>query len=303
MTLPKARILLVDDLPANLHTLSGILSEEYELSIAMSGADALKLARETDPDLILLDVMMPQMDGYETLCRLRACERCRHIPVIMVTTDDRTETQVSGLDLGADDFIAKPLVVPVLKARVRNVLGRRREQGELLRLATTDNLTGALNRLRFMELGEGERGRHKRYGQPCGLLMLDLDHFKRVNDAHGHAAGDTVLKAFAGTVAGLLRHTDLFARIGGEEFALLLPQTDRNGTLNLAERLRAAVAGIRLDHEGGAEIAVTVSVGVSRLLPADGGLQEALARADAALYEAKAAGRNCVRENPGQGSR
>jgi diguanylate cyclase (GGDEF)-like protein len=292
----QANILLVDDLPSNLHTLSRTLSDEYDLSVATSGMEALNLARVIAPDLILLDVMMPEMDGLETLSRLRSSDWGREIPVILVTADDRVETQVSGLELGADDFIAKPIVVPVLKARVRNVLERRRLQRELTWLATTDELTCALNRRRFFAQGEAERIRVDRYEQPCGLLMLDLDHFKSVNDQHGHAAGDAVLKAFADTVSNLLRNTDYFGRIGGEEFAVLLPQTDRQGTLNLAERLRVAVTEIRIPLEGDKVIQITSSIGATQLIATDTRLDDALHRADTALYAAKAAGRNKVIE-------
>jgi DNA-binding response OmpR family regulator len=135
MNAPKTKVLLVDDLPANLHALSCTLADEYDLSVAISGADALEIARTIAPDLILLDVMMPDMDGLETLRRLRGSDWGRDIPVILVTADDRAETQVSGLEQGADDFIAKPIVAPVLKARLRNLLGRRRAEAELRKLS------------------------------------------------------------------------------------------------------------------------------------------------------------------------
>jgi len=296
MNSPQANILLVDDLPSNLHTLSRTLSDEYDLSVATSGMEALNLAQVIAPDLILLDVMMPEMDGLETLRRLRSSDWGREIPVILVTADDRVETQVSGLELGADDFIAKPIVAPILKARVRNVLERRRLQRELIWLANTDELTCALNRRRFFAQGEAERVRVGRYKHPCGLLMLDLDHFKSVNDQHGHATGDAVLKAFADTISALLRNADQFGRIGGEEFAILLPQTDRQGTLNLAERLRQAVAEIQLPNEDGKTIQITTSIGATQLIATDKRLDDALQRADSALYAAKAAGRNRVIE-------
>jgi len=290
----KARILLVDDQPSNLNTLSHALINQYELSVATSGTDALTLAEQDAPDLILLDVMMPDMDGLETLRRLRHSHWGRDIPVILVTADDRTETQVLALDQGADDFIAKPVVVPVVQARVRNTLERQRARRELLRLATTDELTGLLNRRRFFELGEAERSRVARYGQPCGLLMLDIDHFKTVNDQHGHAAGDAVLRVFAETIVNLLRRSDTLGRLGGEEFAVLLPQTKRDGSLDLAQRLNVAVAGIRITMATGKEISVTTSIGATQLSAADRDFEAALQRADAALYVAKAQGRNRV---------
>jgi diguanylate cyclase (GGDEF)-like protein len=291
----KAKILLVDDVPANLHTLSHALMNQYDLSVTTSGASALALAEQTAPDLILMDVMMPEMDGLETLRRLRQSDWGQDIPVILVTADDRTETQVFGLDQGADDFIAKPVVVPVVQARVRNVLDRQRLRRELIRLATTDELTGALNRRHFFELGEAEHSRIKRYQQPCGLLMLDIDYFKPVNDQYGHAAGDAVLKAFVETIQGLLRQSDALGRLGGEEFAVLLPQTEQEGTLELAERLRGVVEALCVDTENGNTISVTTSLGATQLHATDRRFDEALQRADTALYAAKDGGRNRVR--------
>lgn len=290
----RVKILLVDDVPANLHTLSQALMDQYDLSVTTSGADALALAEHSAPDLILLDVMMPEMDGLETLRRLRQTDWGREIAVILVTADDRTETQVFGLDQGADDFIAKPVVVPIVQARVRNLLERQRLRRELMRLATTDELTGTANRRHFFELGEAERSRVVRYKQPCGLLMLDIDHFKSVNDQHGHAAGDAVLTAFAETIQSLLRQPDVLGRLGGEEFAVLLPQTEPQGTLDLAERLRARVEEMGVAADNGSTIRVTTSLGATQLQASDRSFDVALQRADTALYTAKDGGRNQV---------
>jgi diguanylate cyclase (GGDEF)-like protein len=290
----RARILLVDDLPANLHTLCRALASEYDLAIATSGSSALALARDSAPDLILLDVMMPEMDGFETLRHLRQSHWGRTVPVMLVTADDRSETQVKGLDLGADDFITKPVVVPVVQARVRNLLERQQLQRELMRLATTDELTGVLNRRCLFSHGESARTMVVRYQQACGLVMLDIDYFKQVNDRYGHAVGDAVLIAFAATIGGLLRDSDHFGRIGGEEFALLLPNTDHKGTLILAERLRQAVMAMRIQNDEGESVLVTTSIGVTQLTADDLQFDDAMRRADSALYQAKFLGRNRV---------
>lgn len=290
----KPKILLVDDVPTNLYALSRALAEEYEIFVTTSGQHALQLAREHHPDLILLDVMMPEMDGFQVLKQLRDSSWGRDIPVILITGDDRPETQVAGLEQGAEDFITKPVIVPVVRTRVHNVLERRRMWRELVRLATTDELTGVLNRRRFFELGEAERLRITRYGYPCGVLMLDLDHFKRINDRYGHAAGDKVLQIFAATIGDLLRNSDILGRIGGEEFAVILPQTDHAGALGLAERLRASVAARTITIDEG-ELSITTSIGVTQLTAHDERFDRALLRADDALYRAKAEGRNCVR--------
>lgn len=293
---PRARILIVDDVPANLHTLSRALGDDYELSVATSGPAALALAEKLAPELILLDVMMPGIDGIETLTRLRATDWGRDIPVILVTADERTETQVLGLERGAEDFLTKPIVVPVVRVRVRNVLERHRLRRELVRLATTDALTGLLNRRRFFTCGESEHHLLMRYDHPCGLLMIDLDHFKTINDHYGHAVGDAALRAVGQAMASLLRDPDRLGRIGGEEFGLLLPHTERQGTLALAERVRAAVADLQLEGPDGDHLALRVSIGSTQLRAADRDFDEALHRADTALYAAKAAGRNRVEE-------
>ncbi|NDY96778.1 diguanylate cyclase [Wenzhouxiangella limi] len=289
------RILLVDDLPANIYTLSRALAEDYQILIATSGADALQTAEQQQPDLILLDVMMPEMDGLEALRRLRRSDWGRQIPVILVTADDRTQTQVDGLDLGADDFIAKPVVVPVVQARVRNVLERQCLQRELIRLATQDALTDLLNRRCFFDKGEEELRRVGRYQHACGLIMLDLDHFKAINDQYGHAIGDLALQAFSRILTAIVRAGDLAGRIGGEEFGVLLPHTDESGTRVLAERIRLAVSRCAIPVEGGSNVVLTTSAGVTQLLASDSRFEKALQRADAALYNAKAEGRNRVR--------
>lgn len=291
-----ASILLVDDLPANLHTLSRALAREYELSVATGGQEALRLAAELRPDLILLDVLMPQMDGLEVLSRLRGTTWGREIPVILVTADARTETQVEGLERGAEDFITKPVVIPVVQARVRNVLERHRMRRQLLRMATVDELTGVLNRRRFLERAAEERRRVVRYGSPCGLLYLDIDRFKAINDHHGHAAGDEALRTVGALLGGLRRQPDVVGRLGGEEFGLLLPQTDRQGALSMAERIRTGIGGTPVPLGDGAMLALTVSIGMTQLVAEDDSMDAALRRADAALYAAKAAGRDRVEE-------
>jgi diguanylate cyclase (GGDEF)-like protein len=297
LLMEPTRILLVDDLPANLHTLSRALADEYELSVATSGAAALRLAEQLLPDLILLDVMMPDLDGLQTLARLRATSWGREIPVILITADARTATQVEGLERGAEDFITKPVVVPVVQARVRNLLERHRLRRELIRRATIDELTGVLNRRRFLERSQEEHRRLTRYPDACGLLMLDVDRFKAINDDHGHATGDEALRTIGATLPSLLREPDLVGRIGGEEFPLLLPQTDRAGSLALAERIRRTIAQLPIGTDPDGHLRLTVSIGVTQLTPDDPDLETAMRRADAALYAAKDAGRDQVHEH------
>jgi diguanylate cyclase (GGDEF)-like protein/PAS domain S-box-containing protein len=435
----QLRILIVDDVPENVSVLADALDRDYEVFFALNGEHALSLIAQEPPDLVLLDVMMPGIDGLETLRRLRAAPWGKETPVILVTADERTETQILGLELGADDFVTKPLLLPAVMRRIRNTLARQRLQREqaqlvaelthanaelsriselnavllasagegifstdleghctsmnpaalailgfredeivghhqhnlfhhshpdgsdyparqcpiqqtlhdgetrvvddhfiskdgtfipvqltvsamrfegaivgsevlfqdiserqrmhreLLRLATTDTLTGLYNRGHFFERCEDERERARRYGHPLACLMVDLDHFKQINDDRGHAAGDAVLVAVAGTLRSLLRVVDIGGRIGGEEFAILLPQTDLAGAAAFAERLRHAIAELDV-ATGSGRLRVTASIGAAAIAADadDVSIEQALQRADQAMYRAKASGRNRV---------
>lgn len=291
---PRPRVLIVDDIDDNIAILGRTLASEHEISFALSGPQALAMIANQPPDLVLLDVMMPGMDGLETLRRIKALPGAQDVPVIMVTGDGRSETQVLGLELGAADFLSKPVDLSILRARVRNVLERERLVRQLVHLATTDGLTAVANRRRFFQLAEAELLRVRRYGSLAGLLMVDLDQFKQVNDRYGHAAGDAVLRHFAGLARERLRAVDTIGRIGGEEFAILLPDTALNGAQAFAEQLCAHTAASSVATPHG-RMSFSVSIGVTAIVPTDRLLDEVLARADAALYVAKKSGRNRVR--------
>lgn len=432
---PRARVLIVDDILENIEVLAGALEHECDVQFALSGARALELVQQRRPDLILLDIMMPEMDGLETMRRLYADPANADIPVIVVTGDASVETHVAALDMGADDFLTKPIQLPVLRTRLRNVIerhrllrekesllaslqrahdeiqgmmrfhqlllssagngivcvdtaglctfanpaslallgyahdeivgqplhallqpqhtdgtpyaeadsallqtladGTRREredifrckdghplpvyltvtqiheagnrQGvevvfqdiserqrlerELVSLATTDSLTEATNRRRFMQLAEAELNRIRRNGSSAGLLMIDIDHFKQVNDRHGHAVGDTVLQHFAHVIRERLRSSDTLGRLGGEEFAVLLPDTQLEGAETFADQLIAQIGKTGAETAAG-PVLVTASIGVTMLDTRDGTVDASLLRADKALYAAKKAGRN-----------
>ncbi len=433
--LPRA--LLVDDVVGDIELLASALEDDYEVQFALSGEQALALSESEPPDIMLLDVFMPGMDGLETLRRFRSTPARCNIPVILVTADTRAETELAGFGLGAADFLNKPLELPVVKARTRNVLERhqllinqqrlvsslseanaeiqrllqfkdlllsaagdgiygigldgrctyvnpaalaklgferdevigqdthalfhhhhadgtpfpalecplhqtmidgirreiddffickdqtvlpvhitvtsmnrsnarigaevvfqdiserRRMERELFLLATTDTLTEVTNRRRFLELAEAELQRVRRYGGQSGVLMIDLDHFKQVNDEFGHAAGDQVLKHFAHLTKGRLRAVDSLGRIGGEEFAILLPDTSLEGTRIFAQHLCEQIAGERIIAEL-RQIILTISIGVTQISPADKRIDDVLIRADEAMYAAKHGGRNQV---------
>ncbi len=300
-------ILLVDDDPGTIRVLASILADIGNLSFAISGADALRMARESAPDLILLDAEMPGMSGFLVCEALKADSELAHVPVIFVTSHREHTFEVSGFDLGAADFIAKPLNAPLVLARVKAQLRVKHLADELRRIAATDGLTCVANRRRFDEALEQEWGSARREGEALALLMIDVDHFKAFNDLYGHPAGDACLRSLAQAMScACLRPADLVARYGGEEFAVLLPKTSQVGAEYVALAILEAVDALAIAHEGSATAAhVTVSVGIASCgadstswLPVSVDracprfIAEDLVRAaDRALYAAKNAGR------------
>ncbi|HJU64782.1 MAG TPA: diguanylate cyclase, partial [Gemmatimonadaceae bacterium] len=225
------RILIVDDKPDNVEVLRARLEANgYRTVCATDGERALKLVADSPPDLILLDVMMPQMDGYEVARRIKADKNLPFIPIIMQTALDSVASKVEGLGAGADDYITKPINFAELEARVRSMLRIKALQrdlttanAELRRMAVTDGLTGLYNR-RHIEERLREMFEHAiRFHEPLACAMFDLDHFKSVNDKHGHMAGDAVLKQLAATLRHAVREVDRVGRYGGEEFMVILP--------------------------------------------------------------------------------
>jgi diguanylate cyclase (GGDEF)-like protein/PAS domain S-box-containing protein len=418
-----AVILIVDDAVENVLMLKHLLNDMGTIVFAKDGAMALEQAARHRPDLVLLDVVMPGVDGHETCRRLKADPATRDVPIIFITGADAQSDEERGLALGAIDYITKPFAPAIVRARVRNHLAlvralaelktangalrkfkaavdsssaailitdrdarveyvnaafsditgyprdemigtvpellrtgatvedggrdvwqiimdgatwrgelcRARKDGALLwediaiapvyddsgkiinivsvnsdftrrkaieeelRLqVVTDSLTGLANRRKLMESGGHEAQRTQRSFEPMSVLVLDIDHFKRINDTLGHTAGDHVIRAVAQECAGQVRSFDIPGRLGGEEYAVILPMTSSTGAFELAERLREAVAGLALEWEGN-PIRVTVSIGVAQMDSQTSGFPALLTRADDALYAAKRAGRNCVR--------
>ena len=299
----NGRILIVDDAMENIQILHHALQDEHDVLFAMNGARAIELAQHQLPDLILLDAMMPDMDGYAVCRALRAAAVTRDIPIIFVTALKNPEDETRALEAGAADFITKPVNAAVVRARVRTQLTVKRQSDALRELTLTDGLTRVANRRAFDEKLENEWRRCARAQQPMALILVDIDHFKLFNDSYGHQAGDDCLVRVAAAMRGAAgRPQDLVARYGGEEFAILLPQLDLQGAASVARKVLDEVARLGIAHgQSSAAEHVTVSMGLASVVPTDGVSGELIRRADALLYQAKDGGRNrfCSDENEG----
>ncbi len=293
----KPAILVVDDETINIELLADLLEDDYDVSFATGGEQALALAAGDRPDLILLDVLMPGMDGYDVCARLKQDVATAGIPVIFITALGDTEAETRGLDLGAVDYVTKPISPAIVRARIRNHIELKRARDTLARLATTDGLTGLANRRSFDDRLAAEHRRLSRGGGELSLILLDIDHFKLFNDTYGHLAGDDCLRQVGRALQGVVRRpADLAARYGGEEFACILPETDAAGVLAIAEQVRTAIAGLNIPHAASrTSDHVTASLGVVTVVcTPEQPVGDIVAAADAGLYRAKETGRNRV---------
>lgn len=292
------KILIIDDLEIMRTMLSRVAEDFGEVVTASSGKEGLLAVLEQRPSLILLDVILPDIDGFKVCEALKKDYRTRDIPVILITgLETEDEAEVKGLSLGAADFVKKPIKPEVVKARINTqltLLDKSREleeaNQELTHLAMTDALTGCFNRRYFLNAADMELSRMKRHGYPVVVAMIDIDHFKDINDTYGHSVGDSVLADVAKVCDDTIRYEDTMGRLGGEEFAVLLPVADDEGASGVLERLRQSVENLTFEgHEG---LTVTVSIGLSELRADDLTVEQGLKRADDALYAAKNQGRN-----------
>jgi diguanylate cyclase (GGDEF)-like protein len=291
----RSRVLIVDDIPDNIKSLNAILEDDYSISFATYWKKALEIARRTLPDLILLDILMPDMDGYEICQRLKSDPATRDIPVIFITALVGEAEEERGLAAGAADYITKPFHPAIVRLRVQNHLMLKLQRDRLAALTMTDGLTGIANRRRVDLHLDAEWRRCARTHSPLSAIMVDVDRFKAFNDRYGHAAGDDCLKKVAQTLEAVPnRPGDLVARFGGEEFICLLPGTDAEGARVIAERFCAAVHELAIPHaDASADGRVTISAGVGTVEPTRDGTPEFLFKlVDDRLYEAKSAGRN-----------
>ncbi|RLJ40160.1 diguanylate cyclase [Acidovorax sp. 106] len=308
----RANLLIVDDDITVIQVLAKALAGIGSVRYALNGTDALRLAEQEPPDVMLLDAHMPGMSGFEVLGAMRAQPLLEDVPVIFITSHSSQEMEEEGLAKGAADFIAKPFHPAIVAARVRTQVRLKRALDRLRQLSSTDALTGVANRRTLDELLLQECKRAQRNRAPLSVIMLDVDHFKRFNDTYGHAAGDEALKAVAqAMLASTNRPTDLVARYGGEEFAAVLPGTDGSGAMTVSKALMQNVAHLKIPHVASETGFLTVSVGISCCdqeslpwdMPRDGHddplttpvptvcATALLSTADQALYAAKQAGR------------
>src|SRR5436853_1138584 len=302
-------ILVADDEPVNRALIERRLQREgYRVLTARNGGEAVEKTQAAMPDLVILDVMMPVMDGMEACRHIKENETTRDIPVIFLSARDETEMKVSGLTLGANDYISKPFKAEELIARV-SVAIRLKHERDRLRVnaeeattraeaaqerAMTDALTGLLNRYGLQHILAREHAEARRYNRPLSSLMIDLDNFKTINDSYGHAAGDIALQQVASILREAVRRSDTVFRHGGEEFLVLLPETDLEGAIALAEKIRHA-ASSRPFGDGERVFNLTLSAGASSLGDNESG-NDMIAREDMALDHAKEKGRNRVEQ-------
>ncbi|MEI6287493.1 MAG: diguanylate cyclase [Bacillota bacterium] len=294
----KRRILIVDDDPVSIQMLLMLLRDEYAVRSATDGPAALEIAMsDTPPDLILLDVSMPGMSGYEVCRTLKEDVRTRKIPVIFITGKDSESDEISGFEAGAVDYVNKPIHPVLVKARIRLHLELKQQRDLLESMATQDGLTGIANRRKFDEYFVVAAAYTSRNAFPLSLIMIDIDHFKLYNDHYGHFEGDICLIKVARAIAvDVKRSNDLAARYGGEEFACILPNAPHSNALAIAERIRASVLALKIPHElSPVDEFVTISLGVATVATFDSNVPEQLiVAADRALYSAKDRGRNRV---------
>jgi diguanylate cyclase (GGDEF)-like protein len=291
----KATILIVDDQPGNVRVLAKVLGDEYNIRFATTGQRALELAARDPIDLVLLDVTMPDMDGFEVCSRMKSHDHTRTTPVIFVTARGEVADEAHGFAVGGVDYITKPISPPIVQARVRTHLELKRSRDLLQQLAAIDGLTGLANRRRLDEQLEVEWQRAQRDGGWLSLALVDIDHFKALNDRYGHAQGDEVLRMLADTLRDVARRpTDLAARYGGEEFALVLPSTGPAGARRCVVALMGGVRRLAIEHmDSPTSPHITVSVGTVSLKPEQhASLADAVQTTDECLYEAKRTGRN-----------
>ncbi|MBE9142920.1 diguanylate cyclase [Planktothrix mougeotii] len=292
-------ILIVDDITQNLKLVGQMLTEAgYNTTFATSGFQALNRLKNNQTDLILLDLMMPEMDGLEVCQVIKNTPQFQDIPIIFLTASHEEESLVNAFEMGAVDFITKPFIKTELLARVKTHLTLKHTTDilkntllQLEQLSQLDSLTQILNRRSFFKVAEVEFNRSIQQGKIFSLLILDLDHFKQINDQYGHLMGDRALITFTSVIRNYLREADYFGRYGGEEFVILLLDTNLEDAVKIAQDICRLIADLSIPTQKD-DLKMTVSIGIAISEPQDTRLEDILSRADQSLYQAKAQGRN-----------
>ncbi len=294
----QSTILVVDDQPANIRVLGEALKDDYQIKMARSGEKAIEIANsDTPPDLILLDIIMPELDGHEVCKILKNNSKTEKIPIIFITAKNQEEDETKGLELGAVDYITKPFSIPIVKARVKTHVELKKHRDILEDLSTLDGLTGIPNRRKFDEFIDIEWRRAVRGAYPLSLIMIDIDHFKLFNDNYGHGAGDECLKKVASSLySSARRPADFVARYGGEEFVAILPESSLEQAKFFAERIRYNIEELNIVHDFSLTAKkITISLGSATIVPTlKNSYQLLIKSADNALYKAKSEGRNRI---------
>lgn len=312
----KFLILVVDDSPANLKLLRGLLSSQYRLTFATNGLEAIERANSSQPDLILLDIMMPKIDGLEVCKQLKESSDTRHIPIIFLTANDDIEIIVEGFKLGGVDYITKPFQKEELLVRLQThlkIVSLQRDLQETIqqleqsnqhleKLSHQDGLTQIANRRYFDHRLQEEWQRLQREEKPLSLILLDIDYFKQYNDYYGHLEGDECLKNIAKALSqSVKRSMDVVARYGGEEFAVILPNTAKSGAIQVAQEIQILISQLEIKHNPDCPYRnITVSMGIATIIPTSkDSINFLISQADTALYQSKEKGRNqyCILPN------
>ena len=298
----RPSILIVDDTETNVDILVELLSDSYEIVVSLDGKSALEILEEQEVDLILLDIMMPKMDGYEVCRRVKENGKTDDIPIIFITAKTDEESIEKAYEAGGMDYVTKPFKPKELFARIETQLQVRAlikelesSKNALKHLSETDPMTDLCNRRHLNHTSKSIMELARRNKTALTVVMLDIDKFKKVNDTYGHDVGDNIIISIANILLEITRKSDLACRFGGEEFILLLPETSLEGAMVIAEKIRKKVESFSLRLEDEREVNITISLGVSQVdTENDLSMESAIKRADIALYKAKENGRNKV---------